>query len=138
MKRDEQYKLSRWILSMHYIFENLDKYFEERTLGTRFTDEDMRTVYTRIFNSSFGYSMEIQDEDQFSDLLDAYIVPLYDACNDIDKKSVKMKDTPSTCFYTIKEVNAIIWFVQIFAQYASIFINDNDWISGKWENYARI
>lgn len=138
MKRDEQYKLSRWILSMHYIFENLDKYFEERTLGTRFTDEDMRTVYTRIFNSSFGYSMEIQDEDQFSDLLDAYIVPLYDACNDIDKKSVKMKDTPSTCFYTIKEVNAIIWFVQIFAQYASIFINDNDWISGKWEYYARI
>lgn len=138
MKRDEQYKLSRWILSMHYIFENLDKYFEERTLDTRFTDEDMRTVYTRIFNSSFGYSMEIQDEDQFSDLLDAYIVPLYDACNDIDKKSVKMKDTPSTCFYTIKEVNAIIWFVQIFAQYASIFINDNDWISGKWEYYARI
>ena len=123
---------------MHYIFENLDKYFEERTLGTRFTDEDMRTVYTRIFNSSFGYSMEIQDEDQFSDLLEAYIVPLYDACNDIDKKSVKMKDTPSTCFYTIKEVNAIIWFVQIFAQYASIFINDNDWISGKWEDYARI
>ena len=138
MKQDEQYKLSRWILSMHYIFENLDKYFEERTLGTRFTDEDMRTVYTRIFNSSFGYSMEIQDEDQFSDLLEAYIVPLYDACNDIDKKSVKMKDTPSTCFYTIKEVNAIIWFVQIFAQYASIFINDNDWISGKWEDYARI
>ena len=138
MKQDEQYKLSRWILSMHYIFENLDKYFEERTFGTRFTDEDMRTVYTRIFNSSFGYSMEIQDEDQFSDLLEAYIVPLYDACNDIDKKSVKMKDTPSTCFYTIKEVNAIIWFVQIFAQYASIFINDNDWISGKWEDYARI
>ena len=138
MKQDEQYKLSRWILSMNYIFENLDKYFEERTFGTRFTDEDMRTVYTRIFNSSFGYSMEIQDEDQFSDLLEAYIVPLYDACNDIDKKSVKMKDTPSTCFYTIKEVNAIIWFVQIFAQYASIFINDNDWISGKWEDYARI
>lgn len=138
MNVDEQYKLSRWILSMHYIFESLDKYFEERTLGTTFTDEDMRTVYTRIFNDSFGYPMEIQDEDQFSDLLDAYIVPLYDACGDIDKKSVHMQDTPSTCFYTIKEVNAIIWFVQVFAQYASIFINENDWISGKWENYARL
>jgi len=123
---------------MHYIFESLDKYFEERTLGTTFTDEDMRTVYTRIFNDSFGYPMEIQDEDQFSDLLDAYIVPLYDACGDIDKKNVNMQDTPSTCFYTIKEVNAIIWFVQVFAQYASIFINENDWISGKWVHYARL
>ena len=138
MNLDEQYKLSRGILSMHYIFEALDEYFEERTFGAAFADEDMRTVYTRVFNSRFGYPLDIQDEDQFSDLLDAYIVPLYDACGDIDKKSVKMKDSPSTCFYTIKEVNAIIWFVQVFAQYAGIFINENDWISGKWVEYARL
>ena len=140
MNKSEQYKLSKRVLDMFHIFKELDDYFTERALNTGFSDENEITVYTRVFNNSFGYPMEIMDEQEFEHILTEYIIPLYQQWKGLNKKKQKftVKNIPESCYYTKEEVFSIIWFVEVYAQYAGISANDNDWINGKWYTYARI
>lgn len=124
---------------MFHFFEELDDYFKDRVWGIKFADESDRAVYTRIFNNSFGYPMEIMDKPEFEDILSEHIVPLYQQWKETYKKrSTPVKNIPESCYYTEEEICAIMWFVEVYAQYAGISANDNDWINGEWYTYARI